>query len=55
MVKSPTLTREFDALMGDEEKNGKQKTETGSGPQPCYRGPYLIASYDRIDHMEGLF
>ena len=30
-AKPPTLTQSIDALIGDEEQNGKQKKETGSG------------------------
>ena len=30
-TKPPTTTRTIDVLIGDEEQNGKQKKETGSG------------------------
>ena len=37
--KPPTPTRARDALIGDEEHNGKQKKQ-GDGPQPSYPGPF---------------
>ena len=39
-VKHSTPSRATYALIGDEEQNGKQKKETGSGPQPSYTGPF---------------
>ena len=39
-VKHPTPSRAFDALLGDEEQNGKQKRtkrkKPGAGPQPSH-------------------
>ena len=43
-VKHPTSSRAIDALIGDEEQNGKLKrTKTkkqGAGSQPSYPGPF---------------
>ena len=42
--KHPTPSRAIDALIGDEEQNGKQKKTKGKkqgvGPQPSYPGPF---------------
>ena len=39
-----TSTPTDDALIGDEDQNGKQKKtkiqKQGTGPQPSYRGPF---------------
>ena len=44
-AKPPTPTQAIDALIGDEEQNGKQKKvkkrkKQGTGPQPSYPGPF---------------
>ena len=42
-AKPRTSISEIDALIGDEEQNGKQKKEKekqGAGPQPSYPGPF---------------
>ena len=43
-VKLPTPSQATDALIGDEEQNGKQKRtkrkKQGTGSQPSYPGPF---------------
>ena len=38
-VETPTQSRVTDALIGNEEQNGKQKKK-GASPQPRYPGPF---------------
>ena len=45
---------DIEARMGEEEKNRKQKEETGSWPQPSYLD-HVIASRTFMDHTVGLF
>ena len=44
-MKYPTPSQAIDALIGEEEQNGKQKRakrkKQGAGPQPSYPGPFI--------------
>ena len=48
-------TRPIDVLMEDEEKNGKQKAETGSGPPTQLPRPIWSSLMTRMDSKVGLF
>ena len=52
-MKHPTPSRAIDAIIGDEEQNGKQKRpkrkKQGTGPQPNYPG-----LFSRLLHRAGI-
>ena len=53
-AKSPTPAQALDALIGDEEQNGKEKKETWNG-SPTLDCPILSPSTTNRDHTVSLF